>query len=73
LLRPIYQKTAAYGHFGRNEFSWEKTNRADELAAALLKKSNANGAPKKPAKKSTANGAAKKKAAKKSSAKSARA
>jgi S-adenosylmethionine synthetase len=31
LLRPIYRKTAAYGHFGRNEpeFTWEKTNKAD--------------------------------------------
>jgi S-adenosylmethionine synthetase len=34
LLRPIYKKTSAYGHFGRNEpeFSWEKTNMADTLA-----------------------------------------
>jgi len=33
LLRPIYKKTAAYGHFGRNlpEFSWEKTDRAASL------------------------------------------
>jgi S-adenosylmethionine synthetase len=33
LLRPIYRKTATYGHFGRNEpeFSWERTNRADAL------------------------------------------
>ncbi len=33
LLRPIYKKTAAYGHFGRNlpEFTWEKTDKADEL------------------------------------------
>ena len=33
LLRPIYRKTAAYGHFGRNEpeFSWEKTNMAETL------------------------------------------
>ncbi|OQX02244.1 MAG: methionine adenosyltransferase [Desulfobacteraceae bacterium IS3] len=33
LLRPIYRKTSAYGHFGRNEpeFSWEKTNMADVL------------------------------------------
>jgi S-adenosylmethionine synthetase len=31
LLRPIYRLTSAYGHFGRNEdeFSWEKTNKAD--------------------------------------------
>ena len=33
LKRPIYQKTAAYGHFGRNEpeFTWEKTDKADLL------------------------------------------
>jgi len=33
LLRPIYQKTAAYGHFGRElpEFTWEKTDRLDAL------------------------------------------
>ena len=33
LLRPIYQKTAAYGHFGRDEpeFSWEATDRANAL------------------------------------------
>ena len=33
LKRPIYQKTAAYGHFGRNEpeFRWEDTDKADEL------------------------------------------
>ena len=33
LLRPIYKKTAAYGHFGRNEpeFTWEKTNMVDIL------------------------------------------
>jgi S-adenosylmethionine synthetase len=36
LLRPIYSKTAAYGHFGRDEpeFSWEKTDKAALLAAA---------------------------------------
>jgi S-adenosylmethionine synthetase len=35
LLRPIYQKTAAYGHFGRpdRDFTWEKTDKA-----AILKK-----------------------------------
>ncbi len=35
LLRPIYQKTAAYGHFGREEpeFSWEATNKAAALRA----------------------------------------
>lgn len=33
LRRPIYKKTAAYGHFGRNdpEFTWEKTDRAEQL------------------------------------------
>ena len=37
LKRPIYQKTAAYGHFGREEamFSWEKTDKVDHLQAAL--------------------------------------
>ena len=36
LHRPIYQKTAAYGHFGRDDddFTWEKTDRADALRAA---------------------------------------
>jgi S-adenosylmethionine synthetase len=36
LLRPIYKKTACYGHFGRNEpeFTWEQTNRADDLKKA---------------------------------------
>jgi S-adenosylmethionine synthetase len=33
LLRPIYRKTAAYGHFGRNEpeFTWETTNQAEKM------------------------------------------
>ncbi|MEM1262286.1 MAG: methionine adenosyltransferase [Pseudomonadota bacterium] len=35
LLRPIYRPTAAYGHFGRNDFSWEQTDRADALASAV--------------------------------------
>jgi len=36
LLRPIYRKTAAYGHFGRDEpeFSWERTDKAEALRAA---------------------------------------
>src|SRR5262249_19271822 len=35
LLRPIYEKTAAYGHFGRDEpeFTWERTDRVQALAA----------------------------------------
>ena len=37
LLRPIYSKTAAYGHFGRNDadFTWERTDKVDELKAAI--------------------------------------
>ena len=37
LRRPIYRKTAAYGHFGRNEkdFSWEQTTKLDEFKSAL--------------------------------------
>jgi S-adenosylmethionine synthetase len=31
LLQPIYQNTAAYGHFGRSEFSWERTDKVDEV------------------------------------------
>ena len=40
LLRPLYRPTAAYGHFGRTEktFTWESTERAAELADALLPK-----------------------------------
>jgi len=36
LLRPIYKATAAYGHFGRerDDFTWEKTDKADELRDA---------------------------------------
>jgi S-adenosylmethionine synthetase len=36
LLRPIYEKTAAYGHFGRSEkeFTWERTDKAEALKAA---------------------------------------
>jgi S-adenosylmethionine synthetase len=57
LLRPIYRPTAAYGHFGRSEksFTWERTDRAAELADALLPKAGravpkANGTPAKPRK-----------------------
>jgi len=37
LLRPIYQKTAAYGHFGREEeeFTWERTDKAKDLKKSL--------------------------------------
>ena len=37
LRRPVYRKTAAYGHFGRSdkEFTWEQLNRLEDLKAAL--------------------------------------
>jgi S-adenosylmethionine synthetase len=35
LLKPIYRPTAAYGHFGREGFSWERTDRSAALAAAV--------------------------------------
>ncbi len=37
LLRPIYKKTAAYGHFGRDDedFTWEKLDKVDELKAVI--------------------------------------
>jgi S-adenosylmethionine synthetase len=47
LLRPIYQQTAAYGHFGRSdaEFPWERTDKADILRdAAGLSAKEAAGA-----------------------------
>jgi S-adenosylmethionine synthetase len=45
LLRPIYKKTAAYGHFGRKEpeFTWEKTDKAAALAADAGVKARAVG------------------------------
>jgi S-adenosylmethionine synthetase len=38
LLRPIYSQTSAYGHFGRElpDFSWERTDKADELKSLAL-------------------------------------
>jgi S-adenosylmethionine synthetase len=35
LRRPLYQKTASYGHFGRSEFPWEKTDKAEELQKSV--------------------------------------
>lgn len=35
LKKPVYQATAAYGHFGRNEFSWEKTDKLEQLKKAI--------------------------------------
>ncbi len=45
LLRPIYEKTAAYGHFGREEpeFTWERADRAEQLAADAGVKTAARG------------------------------
>jgi S-adenosylmethionine synthetase len=57
LMKPVYRRTAAYGHFGRPEFAWEKTDRAAQIADDLLrpsaKGSRVNGAngEKKSAKK----------------------
>jgi S-adenosylmethionine synthetase len=59
LLAPVFQATASYGHFGRPEFSWERTDRAAAIADDLMPKAtksaraNGNGASngfKKPAK-----------------------
>ena len=47
LLRPVYEKTAAYGHFGRSEkeFTWERVDRKDALRdAAGVSKMRAVGA-----------------------------
>jgi S-adenosylmethionine synthetase len=67
LLAPIYKRTAAYGHFGRPEFSWEKTERAAQIADDLLRGSVKGGrvnggtnghaqkkSPRKPAKRGAA-------------------
>lgn len=35
LLRPIYRKTASYGHFGRSEFPWERLDKKEALLAAI--------------------------------------
>ncbi|MCL2441656.1 MAG: methionine adenosyltransferase [Treponema sp.] len=35
LRKPVYSKTASYGHFGRSEFSWEKTDKVEELKKAV--------------------------------------
>ena len=67
LLRPVYQPTSSYGHFGRSEFTWENTSRSKKLAADLLGSSaktngvKANGveaAAAAPAKKAKAKGKA---------------
>ena len=47
LARPIYAKTAAYGHFGRDDhdFTWERTDKADALREAAGLKPEAATAP----------------------------
>ncbi len=47
LKRPIYRKTAAYGHFGRNDpdFTWEKTDKADTLRVAAQSGSGSSTIP----------------------------
>jgi len=35
LKKPIYRNTASYGHFGRIEFPWEKTDKITELKAEI--------------------------------------
>ena len=35
LARPIYRNTATYGHFGRAQFPWEQTDRADPIRQAV--------------------------------------
>jgi S-adenosylmethionine synthetase len=74
LLRPIYRSTAAYGHFGRKEFSWEKTDRAKEIADAMLrgKVSSKKGSAPKAAKASEPAKSAKAKPAKSAKAKPAK-
>jgi S-adenosylmethionine synthetase len=44
LRRPIYAKTAAYGHFGRDDhdFTWERTDKADVLRSAAGVTANAS-------------------------------
>ena len=35
LKKPIFQKTSNYGHFGREGFTWEKTDRTEDLKKAV--------------------------------------
>jgi S-adenosylmethionine synthetase len=47
LLRPIYRETAAYGHFGRKGFPWEKTDRAKQIVKDLLGSTGRKATPRK--------------------------
>ncbi len=42
LLKPVYQKTASYGHFGRPEFTWEKLDKAEVLRKDAKKNGHSN-------------------------------
>jgi len=44
LLKPIYRHTAYHGHFGRKEFSWEKTNKVEALQVAVKRLAVTHGA-----------------------------
>jgi len=59
LLKPIYKATSSYGHFGRKEFTWEKTDRAQKLADAFAKQIAAAQKSSAPAKAAPAKAAAK--------------
>src|SRR5215468_4728665 len=65
LLKPIYLPTAAYGHFGRDEFSWEKTDKAAALksAAKSTPEGKRRGAPRGAAFRPRANGLSKRRLA----------
>ncbi len=73
LRKPIYRPTAAYGHFGRPEFSWEQTPRLSQLKSAMKSGSTKSSASSKSSSKKSAskNGAAKNGAAKNGVAKKA--
>jgi S-adenosylmethionine synthetase len=45
LKRPIYARTATHGHFGREGFSWEETNRKEALRTAVAELTKSRGAP----------------------------
>jgi S-adenosylmethionine synthetase len=50
LRRPIYTKTAAYGHFGRDDrdFTWERTDKAEALRASVAQGRETAGAASRP-------------------------
>jgi S-adenosylmethionine synthetase len=60
LLKPVYKRTAAYGHFGRAGFSWENTERAQKMADDLLRPGASVAVPAAPAAKASEKGDKKK-------------